>query len=31
MKFDKENKLTNDELEQVVGGSAYDLADDSRF
>lgn len=29
MKFDKENKLTEDELEQVVGGSL--LSDDSRF
>ena len=24
-------KLNNEELEQVAGGSAYDLADDSRF
>ena len=30
MKLDKENKLTDDELEQVVGGDK-DLANDSRF
>ena len=29
MKLDKENKLTNDELEQVAGGGGW--ADDSRF
>ena len=31
MKLDKENKLTNDELEQVSGGCDYETSDDSRF
>ena len=31
MKFDKENKLTNEELESVSGGLMKEIAEDSRF
>ena len=31
MKLDKENKLTDADLEQVTGGFCYAMADDSRF
>ena len=31
MKLDKENKLTNDELEQVSGGCLYEISNDSKF